>query len=93
MYVCVCNGVSDKDLKNSYDKGATSVSELQMSTGCGTCCGTCLQMVDDLVKEWGPSVPFEPVLTMSDPVSKTSLNVNLFSNPQETKNQTNPKLC
>lgn len=60
MFVCICNSVSDKDLRASFDEGARSVSALQMKTGCGTCCGCCLEMVNDLVNEWGPSVPYTP---------------------------------
>lgn len=60
MYVCICNSVSDKTLRASFDDGNKTVEQLQEKTGCGTCCGCCLDMVEDLVKEWGPSVPFTP---------------------------------
>lgn len=60
MYVCVCNGVSQQQLRDSFNEGAKSVEDLQMKTGAGTCCGTCVAMLGDLVKEWGPSVPYEP---------------------------------
>lgn len=60
MFVCICNGISDKDLRASFDEGARTAPELQMKTGCGTCCGSCLEMLDELVNEWGPSVPYTP---------------------------------
>lgn len=63
MYVCVCNGVSQQQLRDSFNDGAKSVEDLQMKTGAGTCCGTCVAMLGDLVKEWGPSVPYQPELT------------------------------
>jgi bacterioferritin-associated ferredoxin len=82
MYVCVCNGISDKDLRKSFDGGAKTPSDLQMQTGCGTCCGSCMAMVDSLIKEWGPSVQYTPagepaLLTLLDPVSPSHTQVAL----------------
>lgn len=42
MYVCVCNGVTDHDIRQAAAAGCRSVAELTMRTGCGACCGTCL---------------------------------------------------
>ncbi|TWI06064.1 bacterioferritin-associated ferredoxin [Luteimonas cucumeris] len=42
MYVCICNGVTDHDIRQAAVAGCRSVSELTMRTGCGASCGTCL---------------------------------------------------
>lgn len=42
MYVCVCNGVTDHDIRQAAVAGCRSVAELTMRTGCGACCGACL---------------------------------------------------
>ncbi len=49
MYVCICNGVTDHQIREAAANGCTSVSELTMRTGCGSNCGSCLDMAADLL--------------------------------------------
>jgi bacterioferritin-associated ferredoxin len=42
MYVCICNGVTDHQIREAAASGVRSVAELTMRTGCGATCGTCL---------------------------------------------------
>ncbi|WP_313211080.1 (2Fe-2S)-binding protein, partial [Stenotrophomonas sp.] len=44
MYVCICNGVTDHQIREAAQSGVVSVSELTMRTGCGATCGSCLDM-------------------------------------------------
>lgn len=41
MIVCVCNRVSDKDIKRLATQGCDSFEALQFETGAATCCGQC----------------------------------------------------
>ncbi len=41
MIVCVCNNISDKKIRKAVDSGLTSVLELRLELGVGTCCGKC----------------------------------------------------
>ena len=41
MYVCVCNAVSDKEVKEAIARGASSVSEVVRSCKAGGDCGSC----------------------------------------------------
>jgi bacterioferritin-associated ferredoxin len=41
MYVCICNAVTDKDVKKAVDDGANSMSHLQERLNIGRCCGAC----------------------------------------------------
>ncbi|KGM41778.1 hypothetical protein JY96_01395 [Aquabacterium sp. NJ1] len=41
MIVCVCNRVSDRDIKRLAAAGCDSFEDLQMETGVATCCGRC----------------------------------------------------
>ena len=41
MIVCVCNRVSDRDIRRHAEDGISSFDELQMATGVATCCGRC----------------------------------------------------
>lgn len=41
MYVCVCNAVTEHTIHEMVGAGCTTLAELQASTGCADCCGTC----------------------------------------------------
>jgi bacterioferritin-associated ferredoxin len=57
MYVCICNGVTDKDIRQAAEAGCKTVAELTMRTGAGATCGTCLDMVADLLAAARPRDP------------------------------------
>ena len=42
MYVCICNGVTDRDIRQAVQAGCCGMAELTMRTGCGACCGSCV---------------------------------------------------
>jgi len=48
MYVCICHGVTDQDIRQAADAGCASVTELTMRTGLGSGCGTCGEMAAEL---------------------------------------------
>jgi bacterioferritin-associated ferredoxin len=35
MYVCLCNGVTEREIRQTAHSGCRSMSELTMRTGCG----------------------------------------------------------
>ncbi|MBD3896658.1 (2Fe-2S)-binding protein [Halomonas sp. ML-15] len=41
MYVCLCNGVTDKAIREAVDGGARCWREVREATGCATQCGKC----------------------------------------------------
>ena len=49
MYVCICHGVTDQDIRQAADAGCASVTELTMRTGLGSGCGTCSDMAAELL--------------------------------------------
>ena len=49
MYVCLCEAVSDHDIREAVDNGATSVGEVMCCTRAGTRCGSCRADVADTV--------------------------------------------
>jgi bacterioferritin-associated ferredoxin len=51
MYVCICNGVTDRDIRQAAEAGCRSLAELTMRTGCGATCGTCLETASQLLEE------------------------------------------
>lgn len=64
MYVCLCNGVTDHEIRKVAEAGCTSLSELTMRTGCGACCGSCVEMAAQLLAEVHPAELLElPLLS------------------------------
>ncbi len=51
MYVCICNGVTERDIRQAAEAGCRSLPELTMRTGCGATCGTCLETAASLLDE------------------------------------------
>ena len=51
VYVCICNGITDKEIRQAVLAGCRSVPELTMRTGCGATCGSCLDMASDVLRE------------------------------------------
>lgn len=41
MYVCVCNAVTDRDIRSAADNGISSMEALSNELKVGTCCGRC----------------------------------------------------
>jgi bacterioferritin-associated ferredoxin len=51
MYVCLCNGVTDRDIREVAAAGCRALPELTMRTGCGATCGSCLDMAQQILDE------------------------------------------
>nr|WP_211115775.1 MULTISPECIES: (2Fe-2S)-binding protein [unclassified Xanthomonas] len=51
VYVCICNGVTDHQIREAAENGCASLAELTMRTGCGSNCGSCLEMAGDLLSQ------------------------------------------
>ena len=51
MIVCVCEGVSDREIREAIDNGSKTLQEIGRScragTDCATCCMTIRQMLND----------------------------------------------
>jgi bacterioferritin-associated ferredoxin len=41
MYICLCNAVTDGDIRRAVADGVRTFAELQARTGCSDCCGCC----------------------------------------------------
>ena len=51
MYVCICNGVTDRVIREAAEAGCGSVAEMTMRTGAGSNCGACLGLVGEIIGE------------------------------------------
>ncbi|HEX7339587.1 MAG TPA: (2Fe-2S)-binding protein [Rhodanobacteraceae bacterium] len=41
MYVCICQSVTEDEIRQAATDGVRDFAELQACTGCSTCCGCC----------------------------------------------------
>ncbi len=57
MYICVCNAVTDRAIREASRRGIRTVDQLAMETGLGTCCGSCRPMADEILAESRVSEP------------------------------------
>jgi bacterioferritin-associated ferredoxin len=51
MYVCVCSGITDRQIVAAVEDGVCSVDELGHVLGVGICCGRCKPCAKALVDE------------------------------------------
>ena len=42
VYICICNAVTDHQIREAAAAGCASMAELTMRTGAGSCCGSCI---------------------------------------------------
>jgi bacterioferritin-associated ferredoxin len=51
MYVCICNGITDRDIRGAVELGVRSLADLQATLGVATCCGRCADCARGVVDE------------------------------------------
>ena len=60
MIVCVCNNISDREIRQAADLGLASMGELRRDLGVGTCCGKCVscarQVLRDHIEKTGATI-------------------------------------
>ncbi len=51
MYVCICHGVTDKDIRTAASNGAHSLEALSEQLNVATCCGRCAECAGEVLYE------------------------------------------
>ena len=51
MYICICHAITDKDIKQAIEDGATTMPCLAKQLGVSTQCGKCKSDVLDIIQE------------------------------------------
>ncbi len=51
MYVCICNAVTDSDIRKAVDNGVRNMRQLCQTTGCSTTCGCCREMAVEILQQ------------------------------------------
>ena len=51
MYICLCQGITDRDIKSSVEAGAESLSDVQAYLPVALNCGTCRESAEALINK------------------------------------------
>lgn len=51
MYVCLCRAVTDRQVRESVENGASTFREVRDELDLGTCCGRCVPEARTLIDE------------------------------------------
>ncbi|MGD1877404.1 MAG: bacterioferritin-associated ferredoxin [Kiloniellaceae bacterium] len=51
MYVCLCNGYRDAEIREIAESGVRCAREVYLTLGNGPCCGTCLDCAQGIVDD------------------------------------------
>jgi bacterioferritin-associated ferredoxin len=49
MYVCLCNAISDRQIREVVNRGATSLDEVQLHLPVARCCGSCADTAREII--------------------------------------------
>ncbi|MCB1661392.1 MAG: (2Fe-2S)-binding protein [Pseudomonadales bacterium] len=52
MYVCLCKGITDRDIMDEMDQGARNLRDISKSLGVGSQCGRCCQSAKEVIQEY-----------------------------------------
>ena len=51
MYICICNAITERDVRECVRKGCGSMDELSVELGVGTGCGRCRPTASEILNE------------------------------------------
>jgi bacterioferritin-associated ferredoxin len=51
LYICICNAITERQVRECARSGACSVDQLASELGVGAGCGRCLECASDLLRE------------------------------------------
>jgi len=51
VYVCICNAVTDREVRACADLGVVTLEDLRHHTGVASCCGRCARTAEQMLRE------------------------------------------
>ena len=51
MYVCICKGITDTQIRSAVEHGASSVRDIRNSLGVASQCGRCGDLASEIVRQ------------------------------------------
>jgi len=65
MYICLCNGITDRDIKSAAEQGICTMRELRRELGVGAQCGKCGKCAKQLLRSHVEDVTATPIPTIA----------------------------
>ena len=63
MYVCICNAITDKQIRQAAESGVRDLWGLQRELGVASGCGSCKEVASEILRESRRRASmFEPVI-------------------------------
>ncbi|MFL0811559.1 MAG: bacterioferritin-associated ferredoxin [Agarilytica sp.] len=50
MFVCICKGITDTQIREAIDNGAENMGEIRQELGVSSQCGRCVPAVKEVVR-------------------------------------------
>ena len=51
MYVCICNAITDKQIRKAAEAGVRDLWDLQRELGVASGCGSCKEVASEILRE------------------------------------------
>lgn len=51
MYVCICNAVTEREVRHAVQLGADNLNDLKEGLGVAACCGKCASCAKGIIRE------------------------------------------
>ncbi len=51
MYICLCYGITDQQIRECVAQGACSLQDLREQLGIASCCGRCACYAEDVLQD------------------------------------------
>jgi bacterioferritin-associated ferredoxin len=52
MYICLCNAITESQIRNAAEGGTTDLWRLQTELGVASGCGTCREAASSILREY-----------------------------------------
>jgi bacterioferritin-associated ferredoxin len=56
VYICICNAVTDREIRGAVQLGCRSIDDLKRDLGVASCCGKCEPEACRLLREYPAGV-------------------------------------
>ncbi|MYL26120.1 MULTISPECIES: bacterioferritin-associated ferredoxin [Halomonadaceae] len=67
MYVCLCNQITDHEIRRAVEDGCSSMRQLRNELGVATQCGRCGTMAREILNEHRQSVDLDLINALARP--------------------------
>jgi bacterioferritin-associated ferredoxin len=67
MYVCVCNAITEREVRACAEAGMRTVEDLSFALGLGTCCGRCRDCAAGVLAEFHGGQGAQPATRAAEP--------------------------